>query len=612
MQSLHIQVANVPLRAAREQPGSGGSSPGSSEVQVAAQEQQQLGGEDAAVFSFADQSARSWGIFAVLLTGVLALLYPVWIAPGQGLGDDFIAALSSLSSDSSVVILAILAVFAAAHSGLAYLRPYGEELVGARAYRVVFALVSLPLAIAAVVYFIDHRYDGVPLWNIRGIPGVHEAVWSLSLLSFYFLYPSTFNILEVAAVDEPKLHMWETGIMRITRHPQMVGQAIWCFAHTAWIGSSFMVVTSLGLMAHHLFGCWHGDYRLKRKYGDAFEAVKSRTSTLPFAAILEGRQQLPKDYYKEFLRGPYLLLLPFCVGTYLAHPLMQRASYFLGCISTTMRPAMMLLCLAAFAAAASAQNYTLLTLDDLPYQTTDFEPSIDNMTMVFHWTRHSNAFVNNLNNLILPVCPELGGKPLIELVRAVGTTKKCNKAQLEILGIKAGVRGRCPAIKPECETLVKNNAGGLWNHALFFLHNLAPAGSQNFESDASQWLKDAMWDTFGSLDDFKTQFSAAAASVFGSGWAWVVVDDGELKIVTTPNQDNPLLGNAPAKGLPILGLDVWEHAHYLKYYNVRADYIAAFYDVINWKGVSDLYAAALQGADSYDELDVLTPAANWQ
>ncbi|KAL4853877.1 5'-adenylylsulfate reductase 3 [Chlorella vulgaris] len=272
----------------------------------------------------------------------------------------------------------------------------------------------------------------------------------------------------------------------------------------------------------------------------------------------------------------------------------------------TMRPAMMLLCLAAFAAAASAQNYTLLTLDDLPYQTTDFEPSIDNMTMV-----HSNAFVNNLNNLILPVCPELGGKPLIELVRAVGTTKKCNKAQLEILGIKAGVRGRCPAIKPECETLVKNNAGGLWNHALFFLHNLAPAGSQNFESDASQWLKDAMWDTFGSLDDFKTQFSAAAASVFGSGWAWVVVDDGELKIVTTPNQDNPLLGNAPAKGLPILGLDVWEHAHYLKYYNVRADYIAAFYDVINWKGVSDLYAAALQGADSYDELDVLTPAANW-
>jgi hypothetical protein len=91
----------------------------------------------------------------------------VWIAPGLGLGDDFVATLSAISSDSSVVMLTILLVFALAHSGLAFLRPYGEELIGARAYRVVFALVSLPLAIAAVVYFIDHRYDGVPLWNLR-------------------------------------------------------------------------------------------------------------------------------------------------------------------------------------------------------------------------------------------------------------------------------------------------------------------------------------------------------------------------------------------------------------------------------------------------------------
>lgn len=289
-----------------------------------------LVGEDAAVFEPSQQSLRSWAIFSVLLTAVLAALYPVWIAPGMGLGDDFISGLSSVSQDSSVVMIAILAVFALAHSGLAFLRPYGEQAIGARAYRVVFALVSLPLAIAAVVYFIDHRYDGVPLWNVRGMTGVHEAVWGLSFISFYFLYPSTFNILEVAAVDEPKLHMWETGIMRITRHPQMVGQALWCFAHTMWIGSSFMLVTSAGLMAHHLFGCWHGDYRLKRKYGDAFEAVKGRTSTLPFQAIIEGRQVLPQDYYKEFLRGPYFFLLPFCVGAYLAHPLMQRAAYFLG------------------------------------------------------------------------------------------------------------------------------------------------------------------------------------------------------------------------------------------------------------------------------------------
>jgi zeta-carotene isomerase len=95
---------------------------------------------------------------------------------------------------------------------------------------------------------------------------------------------------QVAAVDKPKLHMWETGIMRITRHPQMVGQAIWCAAHTLWVGSSVMVAASAGLMAHHLFGCWHGDQRLSSKYGEAFEVVKARTSTMPFKAIMEGRQ----------------------------------------------------------------------------------------------------------------------------------------------------------------------------------------------------------------------------------------------------------------------------------------------------------------------------------
>lgn len=150
----------------------------------------------------------------------------------------------------------------------------GEKLIGARAYRVIFALVSLPLALVALVYFINHRYSGTPLWDLRGVTGVHEFVWILNFVSFYFLYPSTFNILEVAAVDEPKLHMWETGIMRITRHPQMVGQAIWCLAHTLWIGNSFMVTTSVGLMVHHLFGCWHGDRRLSAKYGEAFEEVR--------------------------------------------------------------------------------------------------------------------------------------------------------------------------------------------------------------------------------------------------------------------------------------------------------------------------------------------------
>jgi zeta-carotene isomerase len=181
-----------------------------------------------------------------------------------------------------------------------------------------------------VVYFINHRYDGVPLWNLRGVPLVHEAVWGLSFISFFFLYPSTFNILEVAAVDEPRLHLWESGVIRITRHPQAVGQALWCVAHTAWIGSSFMLVTSLGLMAHHAFGCWHGDFRLRRKYGAAFEELAARTSTLPFQAVWEGRQALPEGYWREWARGPYFFLVPFCVGAYLAHPLMQQGAYFLG------------------------------------------------------------------------------------------------------------------------------------------------------------------------------------------------------------------------------------------------------------------------------------------
>ena len=287
-------------------------------------------GEDSAYFSLSSQSSVSWVLFVGLLSGVLGLLYVVWIDPSPGLGSSFTGIIESLAPTSEVAILDILFVCGVIHSGLAYLRPYGEELMGARAYRVMFALISLPLAVAAVVFFINHRYDGTALWNIRGLPGVHEAVWFSSFVSFYFLYPSTFNILEVAAVDEPKLHLWESGIIRITRHPQAFGQLIWCIAHTAWIGSSFMVATSVGLMIHHAFACWHGDFRLKRKYGDAFESVKERTSIIPFAAILDGRQKIPNDYWKEFVRLPYVFLAPFCVGAYLCHPLMQQASYWLG------------------------------------------------------------------------------------------------------------------------------------------------------------------------------------------------------------------------------------------------------------------------------------------
>eukprot|EP00879_Flechtneria_rotunda_P002691 GHRR01002897.1.p1 GENE.GHRR01002897.1~~GHRR01002897.1.p1 ORF type:complete len:366 (+),score=54.74 GHRR01002897.1:444-1541(+) len=295
-----------------------------------AQTAQELIGEDAAAFDLSKQSLKSWGVFSVLLTTVLGAMYLVWIRPGGGLAEEYLHALESFTNNNTeATILLVLGIFAMFHSGLAGVRPTGEKLIGARAYRVIFALVSLPLAVVAVVYFINHRYSGTPLWDLRGVTGMHELVWILNFISFYFLYPSTFNILEVAAVDKPKLHMWETGIMRITRHPQMVGQAVWCLAHTLWIGNSFMVTTSLGLMAHHLFGCWHGDKRLHDKYGEVFEKVQARTSIVPFAAILEGRQKLPKEYYKEFLRGPYYAVTALTLGTYLCHPLMQQASYSL-------------------------------------------------------------------------------------------------------------------------------------------------------------------------------------------------------------------------------------------------------------------------------------------
>lgn len=288
-----------------------------------------LVGEDAAYFAVEEQSTGKWAFFTAELAVVLGIMYVVWIAPGTGLAINFLEELKIFSSDSTVLMMAIFAVFAIVHSGLAYIRPSGEKLIGARAFRVIFAAVSLPLATVALVHFINHRYDGVPLWNLRGRPFVHELVWTLNFVSFFFLYPSTFNLLEVAAVDEPKLHLWETGVMRITRHPQTFGQALWCLAHTLWIGSSFMVATTGALMAHHLFSCWHGDFRLRRKYGQAFEAVKERTSTVPFQAIWEGRQVLPKDYYKEWLRLPYATITAVTLGAYWAHPLMQSASHWL-------------------------------------------------------------------------------------------------------------------------------------------------------------------------------------------------------------------------------------------------------------------------------------------
>lgn len=228
---------------------------------------------------------------------------------------------------SHFIMFGLLIGFAIAHSGLAALRPWGEKQIGPRLYRIFFALVSLPLAVVLIVYFISHRYDGAQLWNLQGVPGVEATVWILSAISFLFLYPATFNLLEIAAIQKPQVHLYETGIIRITRHPQMVGQVIWCIAHTLWLGTSFMLVTSLGLILHHLFGVWHGDRRLMARYGKSFETLKFRTSIIPFLAILQGHQTLE---LKEFLRPAYLGVVAFVLVFWWVHPLLIRASSHIG------------------------------------------------------------------------------------------------------------------------------------------------------------------------------------------------------------------------------------------------------------------------------------------
>lgn len=228
-----------------------------------------------------------------------------------------------LALDSHLIMLGLLLAFAIAHSGLAALRAKGEKLIGPRLYRVLFALVSLPLAVVLVVYFFNHRYDGVQMWQLQGVPAVKPIVWTLSAISFLFLYPATFNLLEIAAVQKPQVHLYETGIIRITRHPQMVGQVIWCIAHTLWIGTSFTLVTSIGLILHHLFGVWHGDRRLQARFGESFETIKSRTSIIPFLAVLQKRQTLN---LLEFIRPSYLGVAIFTGLLWKIHPLLIRAT----------------------------------------------------------------------------------------------------------------------------------------------------------------------------------------------------------------------------------------------------------------------------------------------
>ncbi|GAC1461143.1 MAG: NnrU family protein [Chamaesiphon sp.] len=224
---------------------------------------------------------------------------------------------------SHLTMLGLLVGFAIAHSGLAALRPWGEKQIGPRLYRVFFALVSIPLAVVLIIYFFNHRYDGLQLWQAQGIPGVQAIVWTLSAISFLFLYPATFNLLEIAAIEKPQVHLYETGIIRITRHPQMVGQVLWCIAHTLWIGTSFTLITSIGLVLHHLFAVWHGDKRFLARYGEAFESVKARTSVMPFLAIFQKRQTL---VWQEFIRPAYLGVASFIWLLWWGHPFLLRVT----------------------------------------------------------------------------------------------------------------------------------------------------------------------------------------------------------------------------------------------------------------------------------------------
>lgn len=197
------------------------------------------------------------------------------------------------------------------------------------------------------------------------------------------------------------------------------------------------------------------------------------------------------------------------------------------------------------------------TLAPLPYAHEALEPHIDTLTMQIHHGKHHQAYVDNLN-------------------KAIAGTEHENKS-LEELVANAG------KISPA----VRNNGGGHWNHT-FFWESLAP----NAGGAPSGDLADAITAAFGSFDAFKEKFAAAGMTRFGSGWAWLIVKDGKLEITSTPNQDNPLMELAEVKGTPVLGVDVWEHAYYLKYQNRRADYLGAFWNVVNWNKVADRFAAA--------------------
>lgn len=195
-------------------------------------------------------------------------------------------------------------------------------------------------------------------------------------------------------------------------------------------------------------------------------------------------------------------------------------------------------------------------LPELPYAHEALEPYIDKQTMEIHHGKHHAAYVSKLNAAIAGT--EMEGKSLDELMKDHSDV-----------------------------AAVRNNGGGHWNHSLFWTI-MGPDGGGNPSGE----IMDAIHEAFGDFEKFKTEFSNAAATRFGSGWAWLCVTDGKLEVCSSANQDNPLMPGVGCGGTPILGLDVWEHAYYLKYQNKRPDYIDAFFSVINWEEVNKLFLAA--------------------
>ena len=208
-----------------------------------------------------------------------------------------------------------------------------------------------------------------------------------------------------------------------------------------------------------------------------------------------------------------------------------------------------------------------LSLPQLPYPPEALEPHIDTQTMQIHHGKHHQAYVNNANN-------------------ALAGTAFADMDPVTILK-------RLSDVPEDKRTAARNNVGGHVNHAMFWTL-LAPAGKGGGGAPTGP-VADAINKAFGSFDAFKEKFAAAAAGRFGSGWAWLcVMPDKSVAICSTPNQDTPLMGKAIAgcEGTPILGLDVWEHAYYLKYQNRRPDYVGAFWNVVNWGKVAELFAKA--------------------